>query len=75
MAEWDRQLLESARRWVGDVSEVTHRWTGWLGVGQDREPLIGSSAPGLHHAVRMGGMGIAVGSGIGKELARRMAEE
>lgn len=75
MAEWDRQLLESARRWMGDASEVTHRWTGWLGVGKDREPLIGSSAPGLHHAVRMGGMGIAVGSGIGKELARRMAEE
>ena len=74
-AEWDRRLLESAERWLGACAHVTHRWTGWLGVGQDREPLIGSAAPGLHHAVRMGGMGIAVGSGIGKKLARRIAHE
>lgn len=75
VAAWDDRLVQSAEQWLGSTAIVTHRWTGWLGVGQDREPLIGHTAPGLHHAVRMGGMGIAVGAGIGKELARRIDSE
>ena len=59
------------RRWV-NVEAVTHRWTGWLGVGPDRRPLIGESRPGLHHAVRMGGMGVAIGTRVGRELAESM---
>lgn len=72
-AEWDRRLLDSARRWLGPIDAVTHRWTGWLGVGSDRQPLIGSNARGLHHAVRMGGMGVAMGCGLGRELAARIS--
>lgn len=69
--QWDTQLLASAKTWL-EVETVTHRWTGWLGVGSDRRPLIGESRPGLHHAVRMGGMGVAIGAGIGRELATNM---
>ncbi|MBK12917.1 MAG: hypothetical protein CL849_05240 [Crocinitomicaceae bacterium] len=70
-AQWDAQLLVSAKKWL-EVEKVTHMWTGWLGVGSDRRPLIGESRPGLHHAVRMGGMGVAIGAGIGRELATNM---
>ncbi len=69
--QWDAQLLASAKTWL-EVESVTHRWTGWLGVGSDRRPLIGENHPGLHHAVRMGGMGVAIGAGIGRELATNM---
>lgn len=74
-AEWDRRLMASARRWLGPIDAVTHQWTGWLGVGRDRQPLIGSSAPGLHYAVRMGGMGVAMGCGLGRELAARISAQ
>ena len=69
-AAWDAQLLSAARGWIPGHLEVTHRWTGWLGVGQTRAPLIGTSDTGLHHAVRMGGMGVAIGAGVGRQLAR-----
>ena len=68
-AQWDQRLTADAERWLGPIDAITHRWTGWLGVGSDREPIIGSTAPGLHHAVRMGGMGVAIGCGVGKALA------
>jgi len=71
-AEWDRQLLQCAKRWMGPLDGIEHRWTGWLGVGNDRMPLVASPQPGLYHAVRMGGMGVAIGCGIGRELAGRM---
>ena len=69
-AQWDQRLTEDAERWIGPIDTITHRWTGWLGVGSDREPIMGSTAPGLHHAVRMGGMGVAIGCGMGKALAK-----
>ena len=69
---WDAQLLSAARGWIPGHLEVTHRWTGWLGVGQTRAPLIGTSETGLHHAVRMGGMGVAIGAGVGRQLAQRI---
>ena len=68
-ALWDQKLTADAEQWLGPIDAITHRWTGWLGVGPDREPIIGSTAPGLHHAVRMGGMGVAIGCGMGKALA------
>lgn len=72
---WDQQLLKAAEDWIQGPLEVTHRWTGWLGVGDTREPLIGQTASGLHHAVRMGGMGVAIGTGIGHQLAHQMYSE
>ena len=74
-ARWDSLLESAAERWLGTIETVSHRWTGWLGVGEDREPLLGTTAPGLHHAVRMGGMGVAMGCGIGLKLAQTIASE
>lgn len=71
--QWDDRLLAASRQWIQSEA-VTHRWTGWLGVGPDRRPLIGESQPGLHHAVRMGGMGVAIGARVGRELATNLLE-
>ena len=72
---WDALLEEAATQWLGNIDAVSHRWTGWLGVGTDRVPLLGSTAPGLHHAVRMGGMGVAMGCGLGQQLALSISAE
>lgn len=46
-----------------------HHWVGTLGVGQERWPIVDSPARGLHVGVRMGGMGVAIGSLVGRQLA------
>lgn len=74
-AVWDARLLESAEQWLGPIGEITHRWTGWLGVGPDRSPLLGSSEKGLFYGVRLGGMGVAIGCGMGLSLAELMSQE
>ena len=40
-----------------------------LGVGETKEPIIEEVAKGLYVGVRLGGMGVAIGSGVGHSLA------
>lgn len=49
--------------------EITHRWSGILGVGESKEPIIKEVMPGVFVAVRLGGMGVALGSLLGQEVA------
>jgi glycine/D-amino acid oxidase-like deaminating enzyme len=49
--------------------EIDHRWSGILGVGKTKKPILRSLNGRLHCAVRLGGMGVAIGSGLGKKLA------
>jgi gamma-glutamylputrescine oxidase len=49
--------------------EIAYEWAGIMGVGSEKMPLIGSHSPRIHYAVRMGGMGVAMGSEIGVRLA------
>jgi glycine/D-amino acid oxidase-like deaminating enzyme len=47
-------------------------WHGYLGVGQERLPLIGSLHTDVYYGVRLGGMGVAIGSYLGHKLAIKM---
>ncbi len=49
--------------------EIAQRWSGILGVGQQKKPIVKSVSNNLHCAVRLGGMGIAIGSQVGRDLA------
>lgn len=46
--------------------EVEQRWAGIMGVGSEKKPIIRRLSPNTVCAVRMGGMGIAIGSLVGK---------
>jgi glycine/D-amino acid oxidase-like deaminating enzyme len=46
--------------------EIEQRWSGIMGVGSEKKPIIQKIAPNTVCAVRMGGMGIAIGSLVGK---------
>lgn len=46
--------------------EVEQRWAGIMGVGSEKKPIIRQVSPNTVCAVRMGGMGIAIGSLVGK---------
>lgn len=48
---------------------IDTRWSGILGVGGTKKPLVKKLGPNVYCGVRMGGMGIAIGSSIGVQLA------
>jgi len=49
--------------------EIEQRWSGILGVGKTKKPILKSLNNRMHCAVKLGGMGVAIGSGIGQKLA------
>jgi glycine/D-amino acid oxidase-like deaminating enzyme len=50
--------------------EIEHRWSGIMGVGNQKKPIVKQLDNNVFCGVRLGGMGIAIGSLIGKELAQ-----
>ena len=64
-------LLELVHRNLFPEQTVafSHEWTGYLGVGNTRQPLIGKASERVTYGVRMGGMGVAIGSAVGQEVA------
>ena len=50
--------------------EVDQRWSGIMGMGGDKKPEIGQLSTNVFYGVKLGGMGIAIGSLVGKELAK-----
>jgi glycine/D-amino acid oxidase-like deaminating enzyme len=50
--------------------EIEHRWTGIMGVGESKMPIIQNLSERVSCAVKMGGMGIAIGSLAGVEAAK-----
>lgn len=49
--------------------EIEHRWTGIMGVGQQKKAIVKQVSDHVYCGVRLGGMGVAIGSLVGKELA------
>lgn len=49
--------------------DIEHRWSGIMGVGNAKKPIVKSLSENVFCGVRLGGMGVAIGSLIGKELA------
>ena len=49
--------------------EIEHRWTGVMGVGTQKKAIVKQVSANVYCGVRLGGMGVAIGSLIGEELA------
>lgn len=50
--------------------EIDDKWSGIMGVGKQKKPIIKRLSNNVLCGVRLGGMGIAIGSQVGNELAR-----
>ncbi|RWW99567.1 NAD(P)/FAD-dependent oxidoreductase [Flavobacterium cerinum] len=48
---------------------VAHRWSGIMGMGAQKNPIVQQLSNHVYCGVRLGGMGVAIGSMIGAELA------
>lgn len=54
--------------------DIEHAWVGYLGIGNERTPIVEKRSPHIFCGVRMGGMGVAIGSKIGELLAQKCIE-
>lgn len=64
-------LLELLREVILPNREfkIEHKWSGIMGVGKNRNPIVKKISKHTKVGIKLGGMGVALGSLIGKELA------
>ncbi|MFM2268040.1 MAG: hypothetical protein RL757_1481 [Bacteroidota bacterium] len=55
--------------------EILHSWSGILGLGGTKRPIIEHVSPNVVAAVRMGGMGVAIGALVGDEAAELIVNQ
>lgn len=53
--------------------EIEHRWSGIMGVGSQKKPIVKPISNRVYCGVRLGGMGVAIGSTVGKDLASMLS--
>jgi len=53
----------------GKDVEIEFEWSGTMGVGKEKSPIVKHVHPNVIVAVRMGGMGVAIGTNVGKMVA------
>ena len=52
--------------------EVDYTWSGIMGVGPCKKPIIKELTKNVFCGVRLGGMGIAIGAAVGQDLANKV---
>ena len=55
--------------------EIESSWSGILGIGASKKPLVEWHSKNVGIAVRLGGMGVAIGSLVGEEGAELLLEK
>lgn len=54
----------------GQKVKIERQWSGIMGVGPNKKPIIKRISNRVACGVRMGGMGVAIGAKVGEKLAR-----
>lgn len=67
-----RALIDKLKNEIlpGKIVEIAYSWSGIMCVGDQKKPLIRSLNKNVHAGVRMGGMGIAIGTAVGDSLSK-----
>jgi len=66
-------IQEHLLRWLNDhiyelhESQIEHQWSGILGVGKEKYPIIKRHSADMILALRLGAMGVAIGTEVGKK--------
>jgi len=58
----------------GQKYSIDMRWSGIMGVGPEKKSIVEPVSKTIFCAVRMGGMGVAIGSLVGEEAAQLVSD-
>lgn len=84
--EENTDLFGNTDRIMGNLEEILHKlfpnntpkiehtWSGILGIGKSKEPIVRYIEKDILVGVRLGGMGVAIGSFLGEVLATKILE-
>lgn len=53
---------------------IEHQWAGTMGIGKGKYPIVKHLKDTMYCGVRLGGMGVAIGTIVGKDLSELMLE-
>lgn len=76
--EINHSILEELNRQLKEVIlpdyefEIDQTWAGIMAFGKNKIPIIKKHSKNIHLGVRLGGMGVAIGSQMGEKLATQM---
>ena len=54
--------------------QIDQQWSGIMGIGTDKDPIVKKLDDNLFCAVKLGGMGVAIGTMVGREAAELIHE-
>ncbi len=68
----DNYLVQSLVQKIGlpANTRIEHRWSGIMGVGDEKLPILKKKGDNIIFALRLGGMGVALGSKLGHDAAK-----
>ncbi|MGB1207090.1 MAG: NAD(P)/FAD-dependent oxidoreductase [Chitinophagales bacterium] len=52
--------------------EIETKWTGIMAFGEDKAPILKNISPRITIGVKLGGMGVAIGSLLGEKIAHKI---
>ncbi len=75
--EIQNQLIEYLQQRIlpNNIVEIDQQWAGIMGIGTDKKPFVQKISNNVYCGVKMGGMGVAIGSMIGEKLAQLIIGE
>ncbi len=56
----------------GHTYQITDRWSGIMGMGGEKMPIVKEVSPDVFCAVRMSGMGVALAAVVGEKVAKML---
>lgn len=51
---------------------IEYKWSGIIATGKSKGPIITRTAEGIYMGVRLGGMGVAIGAAVAKDLTEQL---
>ncbi|MBM3448555.1 MAG: hypothetical protein FJX90_05560 [Bacteroidetes bacterium] len=68
------QRFASEKILNGRSFELDMHWSGIIAMGNKKSPIIQRYSEHIGIAVRMGGMGVAIGTSVGREITELMLQ-